>query len=432
MTDDRYTGHSMTHDGEAHAFAGLVLRWIPAIVMAYAFLISPLLMQWGSSGAQVDINITASQSNVFNQLFWICMFGAAVASAWHNLRDVGRLFADPVTLFLLLYLVFAAISVVWSPVPGIAFRRFVLQAIVVLSLAISTVLADDRDEMLDRILFVIAMTVLVNLASVLLTPPGPIGHEGIYSQKNGLGAAMAFSVLFCLYGGAVKRGWLRFVFLALAAAAFFALVESKSKTSLGLAVLLPLVVYVTILITRPLRMNAALFLLFCLALALAGWFYVSAMTRFGFEELSMLLFGDETFTGRTVIWQFALDVISRSPLIGQGYSSFWGIGAGSIVEREAPGFVVGLLQAHNGYLDILLETGFIGLAILVALIVAALFSAAQAVWQRPALCWLSMTLVLTVACHNMLESSWFRGYSLTWMLFVLAALLPRAPGRGAR
>ncbi|PTW62735.1 O-antigen ligase [Breoghania corrubedonensis] len=429
MTDDRYSGPILTHEREASASARFVLRWIPAIIMAYAFLISPFLMQWGNSGGDVDINVAASQSNVLNQLFWIGVFGAAIGSAWHNLKDIGRLLTNPVTLLLLLYLAFAALSVFWSPVPGIAFRRLVLQAIVVLALGISTVLADDRDETLDRILFVIAVTVLVNFADVLLTPPGPIGHEGIYSQKNGLGAAMAFSVLFCIYGAAAKRGRLRVVFLGLTVAAFYALVESKSKTSLGLAVLLPILIYVAILITRPFRMNVALFLLFCLALGLAGWFYVSAMTRFGFEELSMLLFGDETFTGRTVIWSFVVDVISRNPLFGQGYSSFWGIGAGSIVEREAPGFVVGLLQSHNGYLDVLVETGLIGLSILIALILAALFSAARAIALRPALCWLSMTLVVTVVCHNMLESSWFRGYSLTWMLFVLAALLPQASGK---
>ena len=427
MTDDRYSEPIVARPVEAHAFAGLVLRWIPALILAYALLVSPFLMQWGGAGADVDINVVASQSNFLNQLFWIGVFAATVAAASHNFRHIGRLMADPVTLLLLAYLAFAALSVLWSPVPGIAFRRLVLQAIVVLSLAISIVLADDRDAALDRILAVIAATVLINLAFVLLTPPGPIGHEGIYSQKNGLGAAMAFAVLFCIYGAATKRGRVRALFLALLLAAFYALVESRSKTSLGLAVLLPAIIGVTILITRPLRMNAALFLLFCLAFALAGWFYLSAMTRFGFEELSMLLFGDETFTGRTVIWQFVLDVIARSPILGQGYSSFWGIGAGSIVEREAPGFVVGLLQAHNGYLDVLVENGIVGLAILLALIVAAFFSAARIAWRNPALCWLSMTLVLTVACHNMLESSWFRGYSLTWMLFVLAALLPRAP-----
>jgi len=425
MTDEPYQQAGLATGESEHTLASTVLRWIPAIIVAYALVISPVMMQWRSSGAVTDINVAAAQSNPVNQLFWICVLGAAAISARRNFREIGRLLSDPVILLVFCYLGFAVLSLVWSPVPGIAFRRLALQGIVVLALGISTALADDRDAMLDRVLAMFAVTVIVNAVVVLSTPPGPIGHEGIYEQKNSLGAVMAFSVLFCIYGAAVKRGRLRLFFIALTAAAFYALVMSRSKTSLGLAVLLPVLVFMAIAITRPLRMNAALLVLFAVALGLVGWFYFSALTGYDFADLSMLLFNDETFTGRTTIWAFVADVISRNPLFGQGYASFWGIGAGSIVEREAPGFVAGLLQAHNGYLDTIVETGFIGLAILLALVVAALFSAARSAVRQPALCWLSMTVVLTVVSHNMLESSWFRGYSLTWMMFLFAALLPR-------
>ncbi|MDJ0930991.1 hypothetical protein [Breoghania sp.] len=242
---------------------------------------------------------------------------------------------------------------------------------------------------------------------------------------------MAFALLFCLYGAAVKHGKLRALFTVLALAALYAMVMSKSKTSLGLAILLPPLICFVIVITRALRMNAALFLSFCFVLGLSVWFYLSAMTRFGLAKLSMLLFGDETFTRRTV----HLAVRSRRhrprPAHRSGICIVLGDWGRSIVEREAPGFVVDLLQAHNGYLDLVVETGFIGLAILLALILTALFAAARTAATRPALCWLSMTIVITVACHNMLESSWFRGYSLIWMLFIMAALLPRAPSHGA-
>ncbi|MFZ2099956.1 MAG: O-antigen ligase family protein [Oricola sp.] len=425
MTDEPYQRAGLaTGEGE-HAYARFALRWIPAVIVGYALLVSPVMLKWRSAGMVTDINIAAAQSNPLNQLFWILTLAVAVVAAWRNFRNIGRFLSDPVFVLVLCYLAFAALSVFWSPVPGIAFRRLALQVIVVLALGISIGLADDRDAMLDRVLAVFAVTVIINAVAVVLMPPGPIGHEGIYEHKNSLGAAMAFAVLFCMYGAAVKRGWLRAFFVVLVVAAYFALVLSKSKTSLGLAVLLPLGVWLTVAITRPLRMNAALFVLFALALGLAAWFYFSVLMDFGFDDLSMLLFDDTTFTGRTVIWQFVLDVIGRSPLIGQGYASFWGIGAGSIVEREAPGFVAALLQAHNGYLDVLLETGVVGLTFLLATIIAALFSAARSADSHPALCWLSMTLVLTGVSHNMLESSWFRGYSLIWMLFLFAALLPR-------
>jgi exopolysaccharide production protein ExoQ len=426
MTDDRYEQSSIAADDTANDLARSVLRWIPAIIIAYSILISPAIMHWRFAGEITDINVAASQSSPVNQLFWIVVLGMAATAAWRSNARFGQLFSDPVIVLAFCYLAFALLSILWSPVPAIAFRRLALQIIVVLALGISTVFADDRNAILDRVMAVFAVAVILNAAVVLLTPPGPIGHEGIYSQKNELGVMMAFAMLFCIYGAIVKHGRLRMFFVGLIFAAFYALVESKSKTALGLGISMPVFVFMVVMITRTLRMNAAVLVLFSVVFGLLSWFYLSALTAFGFADLSMFLFNDETFTGRTTIWQFAVDVISRSPLIGQGYASFWGVGAGSIVEREAPGFVVGLLQAHNGYLDTLLETGVVGLSILLALIVAALFSAARAEAGRPALCWLSITLVLTVVSHNMLESSWFRGYSVTWMLFIFAALLPRA------
>jgi O-antigen ligase len=358
------------------------------------------------------------------------MLALTLIAVRRDFRTIVRVLGDPVVIILFAYLAFAGMSILWSYAPSLSFRRIVLQVIVVLSIVVPTALATDRARMLDRILAVVVLAIVVNFVSVLLTPPGPIGHEGIYDHKNTLGAMMTFALCFCIYGAAVKRGALRMLFLACVVMAFYALVESRSKTSLGLAVLMPALTYLAVVIARPVRLNLAVFVLFALAFGLAGWFYVSALTGQTFADLSMLLFGDTTFTGRTVIWEFALDVISRSPLIGQGYAAFWGAGAGSIVDREAPAFVSNLLQAHNGFLDVILETGLIGFFILIALIVAVLFTAARSLATRPAICWLSVTMVLMIIAHNMLESSWFRGYALNWMLFLFAAFLPRSGGFG--
>lgn len=425
MTDERYFETARVADARSGATAtGAALGWIPAIILSYAMVFSVLIDRWRLQGAVSEAEVAAT-SNPINQLFWILVLVITLLSARKRLGEVMRLLSDPVIALIAAYLFFAALSIAWSPVPAIALRRFALEAIVVASLVISTALADDREAMLDRVVGVAVGVVLVNLAMVVLTPPGPIGHEGIYTQKNSLGGAMSLSTMVLIYAASVKHGFRRFLYVCLIAAAFFALVMSRSKTSLGLTLLVPFLVLAVLLITRPIRMNAALFILFSLLFGVIGWFYISALTGFTFADLSMFLFNDQTFTGRTVIWQFALDVISRNPLIGQGYASFWGIGHGSIVEQEAPGFVATLLQAHSGYLDVLIETGMIGFAILVLLIFSALFAAARSVATRPALAWLSISLVLMALFHNTLESSWFRGYAGIWLMFVFAILLPR-------
>nr|WP_246476221.1 O-antigen ligase family protein [Roseibium litorale] len=238
---------------------------------------------------------------------------------------------------------------------------------------------------------------------------------------------MAFVILTCLYGITVKKGLTRFILLGTTGVAFILLVISQSKTSLGLTVLIPLVVYVFVGLAYHLRVNAFVLFLLLASTGLVLAAFLSALTGFGLDELSMVLFHDTTFTGRTVIWDFVLDVISRSWLGGQGYSSFWGAGVDSIVFREAPSFVSLLLQAHNGYLDVLVETGVIGFSILMVLILLALRSATQLVQTDRQTTRLCLMLILFVICHNLLESSWFRSFSQIWMLFIFAALLPLLP-----
>lgn len=423
MADDYY---SRATDAAAQAETRWLLHWIPAIIFAYIFLLSPLIVQAMAPADTTNVNVAGAQSNPANQLFWIGILGLTMIAARRDLGAVFRLLREPVVVLVVAYLAFAAMSLLWSYAPALSFRRLVLQVIVVLSVILPGALATDRDRMLERVLAVIVMAILLNFVMVLATPPGPLGHEGIYDHKNTLGSMMMFAICLCLYGAAVRRGALRVVFLACVAMGFVALVQSQSKTSLGLAVMMPALTFAAIAIARPVRLNVAALVLFAVVFAMAGWFYISALTGYTFADLSMLLFGDTTFTGRTIIWEFVLDVISRSPLVGQGYAAFWGVGAGSIVDTEAPALVARLQQAHNGFLDVFLETGMIGLFILLALIVAALLSAAKSLDRQPAVCWLAITLVLIVVSHNMLESSWFRSYSLPWLLFLFAAFLPRS------
>jgi len=404
---------------------GRLFNWIPVLVLAYAMVLSPFLMQY-SSGDGSDNNIAASQSNALNQLFWIGLFGLTIIAAGRRLLSLGVIVKNPVFWVLVAYLTLAFVSITWSAAPGIALRRFVLQAIIVFSLVISVSLSDDKHLLLSRLVKLMTVIVLMNTVAVAILPPTPLGHAGIYSQKNGLGAVMALAFMICLYGFLNGSGWKRLGMIVIAGLAFGLLVLSQSKTSLGLAVLMPVIAFCLVWTAYLLRMNAAILLLFSAVTGFVAWLFFSSVTRFDFTDLSILLFNDETYTGRTIIWAFILEVISRAPFFGQGYASFWAIGSDSIVFREAPGFVVSLLQSHNGYLDVTLETGFVGLSILLLLILTALFSAARAVPRDRQIAFLCYALMLFVICHNMLESSWFRGYGLNWVVFLIAALLPGA------
>ncbi|GAB2185256.1 O-antigen ligase family protein [Roseibium sp. LAB1] len=413
-------------------FLDRIFNLIPVLLFAYPILIAPFLASYAEE-FDGPANLRRSHSNSLNQLFWIALLALTLASSGKRLLKTFTILRSPVVWILLAYLGLAVLSVTWSHAPGIAFRRVALQLIIVFSLLISVSFTDDARALLGRLLVLMNLVVLMNVVAVAVLPPTPIGHAGIYSQKNTLGAIMALAFLFNLYGLVSTRGFRkRFGMLIISALAFALLILSQSKTSLGLAFLSPVVAYVLVGMAFLFRINAAVLLLFGAATVVVGWSFLSTMTRFDFGDLSMFLFNDETFTGRTFIWAFIVDVISRAPILGQGYASFWATGSDSIAFREAPGFVEALTQAHNGYLDVLVELGVLGLTLLMLLILASLFSAAKVVSLDRQTAFLCYSLLLFVICHNALESSWFRAYSLNWIIFMYAALLPSALARTSR
>jgi exopolysaccharide production protein ExoQ len=66
---------------------------------------------------------------------------------------------------------------------------------------------------------------------------------------------------------------------------------------------------------------------------------------------------DSTLTGRVQIWHAAIVAISQRPLLGYGYQMFWNRGGAITFINPYPN------HAHDGYLDILLDTGIVGLLI---------------------------------------------------------------------
>jgi len=100
--------------------------------------------------------------------------------------------------------------------------------------------------------------------------------------------------------------------------------------------------------------------------------------------VTSLLGRDTTFTGRTRVWSVLLNE-SVNPLFGVGSYSFW---IGERADRLAAHFGSFINEAHNGYLDLYLNVGLVGVCLCAAILAAGLRDSAQGVrgWrarQRP-------------------------------------------------
>lgn len=81
---------------------------------------------------------------------------------------------------------------------------------------------------------------------------------------------------------------------------------------------------------------------------------------------------DTTLTGRTQIWAIVWDYIRASPWIGVGWGGAWDDGDGPR-EEIWNRLYLRIDHAHNGYLDTLLQTGVVGLTLLLGAVLIALW-----------------------------------------------------------
>jgi O-antigen ligase len=147
----------------------------------------------------------------------------------------------------------------------------------------------------------------------------------------------------------------------------------------------------------------------------------SIVAGFSINRLSYALYGDPTFSGRTYIWDFANSMIRRNPVLGWGYQSFWLVGPDAPSVVEAPGWVRGMPHAHNGYLDVMIETGFVGFALFFGFIFATMHAAGRVIDRDRAQGWLLLSIALFIMFNNFLETSWMHGGDLLWVVFAFVA-----------
>jgi len=94
--------------------------------------------------------------------------------------------------------------------------------------------------------------------------------------------------------------------------------------------------------------------------------------------------------------------------------------------------IPGINEAHNGYLEVYLNLGLIGVFLLIALLLSSYRTICK-ITPTSSLASLGLALWTIVLFYNMTESAAFRG-NLMWITFLLVTIVvsPRAPiDRGA-
>jgi len=128
------------------------------------------------------------------------------------------------------------------------------------------------------------------------------------------------------------------------------------------------------------------------------------------------LFGrNPTLTGRTDLWKLCLTLVTN-PLVGAGYESFW---LGWRLQRMWK-YIWGVNQSHNGYLEIYLNLGWIGVALLVTFLISGYRNIIRAVRRQESAASLRLAFFVVACVANCTEAG-FKMMHPMWIAMLLVA-----------
>lgn len=119
-----------------------------------------------------------------------------------------------------------------------------------------------------------------------------------------------------------------------------------------------------------------------------------------------------TLTDRTFIWQKLLPMAKENPWLGSGYQSFW---TPRVLE------IMHVNEAHNGYLEIVLNTGLVGLFLFSIFAVSAYRHCRETISSMPEYGRFILAVFFTALLYNFTEAA-FRGLDILYFLFLAISL----------
>ena len=127
------------------------------------------------------------------------------------------------------------------------------------------------------------------------------------------------------------------------------------------------------------------------------------------------------------MWMAIVDMIERRPLLGYGYSAFWG-GPESASAPVTLRIGWRTPHAHNGFLDILLQIGAAGLLLfLVALATAARNSVRLVRRDHGTLALYPLLFLSFLVLYNLTETTILQQNNVYWSLYAATVFAWMAP-----
>jgi O-antigen ligase len=337
---------------------------------------------------------------------------------------------------ILLFFLYGAVSVLWSDYPDVAFKRWT-KAVGDIVMVLVVLTDPDPSAAVKRLL---ARTgfLLIPLSVLFVKYYPELGrgyhpwdwipyYTGVSTEKNGLGLVCLVFGLGSLWrfleafyseerprraGTLVAHG-------AVLAMVMWLFQYANSATSLGCFLIGGGLIVLTRRRGFAFRPTAVHILAVgIVSLCLFGLFLDSDV------GLVQAMGRDATLTGRTALWDELLRM-TVDPWFGAGFESFW---LGQRVETMWRKYYWHPNQAHNGYLEVFLNLGWMGVALLGFLIVWGYWQVIGAFRRDQEAGRLRLAYFVVALVYNLTEAA-FQVLHPVWIAFLLAVTVIPEPSR---
>ncbi len=388
-------------------------------------------------GPVEDLDVSGSpiDRNLMILLIVLALF--VIGSRANRAKEILRCNRWLCVLFVMMFL-----SVVWSNFPGISFRRC-FRSVGTLPVVLVVLTEDDPLEAISVLLRrVYYLIIPLSVVAIKYFRNIGVGYTwdgteemwvGLTKDKNNLGQIAVICAIVCVWH--ILRNWPKkkrsIDWLAFIPALW--LLRGSATAHSGTAIVgfvigaaglfgLQLVKRRAAHAKRIILMATIGFLVLAPTIDLALALFDTTPANILFETTGR----NATFSDRTFLWKDLLDIAAKRPVLGVGFGAFWVGPAGydlypmpnwsSVTHTWRPG------EGHNGFIDVYVELGVVGLALTFFVICSAFTGALRDLQSEFEFGRLRLIIVLSILVNNLTESSLLDGTHSYWCLFLLVAV----------
>ncbi|MEL7357194.1 MAG: O-antigen ligase family protein [Cyanobacteria bacterium J06560_6] len=315
-----------------------------------------------------------------------------------------------------------AASFTWAENPAVVFTGVRAEVLPTVCFGLYLATNFTVTEQFKAIMWALSISIFLSILLAFVSPglafeplnsTHPGAWKGIYSHKNDFSAYMVLTAAV-LFNAAVYAKQKQVLKWSLFACCIGAIILANSAT--GLVLSMAAVIITLVFRSFHWRGIRSVFLSM-LSLFVGGGFVLFIINAW--NPIMTSLGRDPTLTARTLIWDFLIDYkIPNSPILGYGRGMFW----------SSPSLPGGIEQAafhvpahaHNGFIDLVLDVGLVGLFFFVVAFIIAYAKAwrlsylnkGKAAYQWP------IVFLNLLILSNYTESFLTRLANIFWVLFI--------------